>query len=386
VSFHTMRSRAALLSTIFAGTLSATVLTARTEIAPSTDVDASRRNAIVAAVDEVSPAAVSITVTQRKVVEEYDPFMSSFFEPFLRRRLVEVAGIGSGVIIDKDGHILTNEHVVRDAVRIVVKLPDGRWGPGTLLGADRRADIALLRADRNQLKTDKGEPRETIEALPYASLGDSDNLLIGEWVIAIGNPFGFVIDDPRPSVGVGVISAVDRTFTQVGGENRVYRGMIQTDATINQGNSGGPLVNALGQVIGINTFIVSKTGGYQGLGFAIPISRAKRVADEILRYGRAREIWWGFQVEEVDPALARSLRLATNRGLLVSLIYRDSPAALAGLEPGDLITGVNGEEVSDTVDFRVATADVRVGDRVILDITRNTRTTRIEFAIQEAPR
>ena len=389
MSFHTMRSRAFLLSTIFAVTFSATVLAARTESSPSTDIDVSRRNAIVAAVDKVSPAAVSITVTQRKVVEEYDPFMSSFFEPFLiphRRRLVEVAGIGSGVIIDEDGHILTNEHVVRDAVRIVVKLPDGRWGPGTLLGADRRADIALLRADRNKLKTDTGEPRETTEPLPYASLGDSDNLLIGEWVIAIGNPFGFVIDDPRPSVGVGVISAVDRTFTQVGGENRVYRGMIQTDATINQGNSGGPLVNALGQVIGINTFIVSKTGGYQGLGFAIPISRAKRVADEILRYGRAREIWWGFQVEEVDPALARSLRLGTNRGLLVSLIYRDSPAALAGLEPGDLITGVNGEEVGDTVDFRVATADIRVGDRVILDVTRDTRTTRIEFAIQEAPR
>jgi len=389
MSVNNMRGRAAPITVVVAVATSAIVSATRAESAPSTHVDYSRRNAIVAAVDKASPAAVSITVTQRKLVEEYDPFLSPFFEPFLspfRQRLVEVAGIGSGVIIDKDGHLLTNEHVVRDAIRIVVKLPDGRGGAGKLLGADRRTDIALLQIDQGRLQTDQKGPRKAVAGLPYASLGDSDDLLIGEWVIAIGNPFGFIIDDPRPSVGVGVISAVDRTFTQVGGENRVYRGMIQTDATINQGNSGGPLVNALGQVVGINTFIVSKTGGYEGVGFAIPINRAKRVVDEILRYGRVREIWWGFRVEEVDPALARSLGLGTDHGLLVSLIYRDSAAALAGLEPGDLITSVNGEEVGDTLDFSVATADIRVGDRVILDVMRDTRTTTIEFTIQEAPR
>ena len=383
-----MRSRAALLA-IVAVAASAIATLSLSESTPPTDIDSSRRNAIVAAVEKVSPAVVSITVTQRQLVEEYDPFSIPFFEPFLiphRRRLVEVAGIGSGVTIDADGHILTNEHVVRDAIRIVVKLPDGRSGPGELLGADRRADIALLQIDQNELQMDPKGPRKAVEGLPYASLGDSDNLLIGEWVIAIGNPFGFIIDDPRPSVGVGVISAVDRTFTQVAGENRVYRGMIQTDATINQGNSGGPLVNALGQVIGINTFIVSRTGGYQGVGFAIPVKRAKRVAEEILRYGGVREIWWGFRVEEVSPALAGSLGLKTDQGLLVSLIYRDSAAARAGLEPGDLITGANGEEVVDMVDFSVATADIRVGDRVVLDVTRGTHTTRIGFTVQEAPR
>ena len=383
-----MRSRAAVLSALVAVASSTITPRVTPETTPVQDVEASRRNAIVAAVEKVSPAAVSITVTQRKVVEEYDPFLSPFFEPFLspfRRRIVEVAGIGSGVIFDDRGHILTNEHVVRGATNIIVKLPDGRWGSGNVLDADRRADVALLEISERDLKTDAKRRHIETTGLPYALFGDSDNLLIGEWVIAIGNPFGFIIDDPRPSVGVGVISAVDRTFTQVGGENRVYRGMIQTDATINQGNSGGPLVNALGQVIGINTFIVSKTGGYEGVGFAIPINRARRVAEEILHYGRVREVWWGFQVEEVTPALARSLGLRTEQGLLVSLTYRNSAAARAGLEPGDLITGVNDEEVVDTVGFRVATANVRVGDRVVLDVTRDTDTIQIGFTVQETP-
>jgi len=216
-----MRTRAALLLAIVLAAASGIVPTTQSESAPLGDIGASRRNAIVTAVDKVSPAAVSITVTQRKLVEEYDPLLSPFFEPFLRpfRRLVEVAGIGSGVIIDKRGHILTNEHVVRDAIKIIVKLPDGRWGPGNLLGADRRTDIALLQVDREQLQRDTKGPRQPVEGLPYASLGDSDDLLIGEWVIAIGNPFGFVIDDARPSVGVGVISAAtaaDRLSTHWG--------------------------------------------------------------------------------------------------------------------------------------------------------------------------
>ena len=384
-----MRSRAAVLSALVAVASSTITPRVTPETTPVQDVEASRRNAIVAAVEKVSPAAVSITVTQRKVVEEYDPFLSPFFEPFLspfRRRIVEVAGIGSGVIFDDRGHILTNEHVVRGATKIIVKLPDGRWGSGSVLGADRRADVALLQINERELQSDPKRRRMVTNGLPYALFGDSDNLLIGEWVIAIGNPFGFIIDDSRPSVGVGVISAVDRTFTQVGGENRVYRGMIQTDATINQGNSGGPLVNALGQVIGINTFIMSKTGGYEGVGFAIPINRARGVAEEILRYGRIREVWWGFQVEEVSPALARSIGLKGDQGLLVSLTYRDGAAARAGLEPGDLITGINGEEVVDTIDFRVATANIRVGDRVVLDVTRDTDTIQIGFTVQETPR
>ncbi len=352
------------------------------------EVGSSRRNAIVTAVEKVSPAVVSITVVQRRVVEEYDPFLSPFFEPFLspfRRRVVEVAGIGSGVIFNDQGHILTNEHVVRDARKIIVKLPDGRWGPATVPGADRRADVALVRINEAELQMDTKRAQPGTKSLPYVEFGDSDDLLIGEWVIAIGNPFGFIIDDPRPSVGVGVVSAVDRTFTQVGGEDRVYRGMIQTDATINQGNSGGPLVNALGQVVGINTFIVSKTGSYEGVGFAIPINRARRVAEEILRYGRVREVWWGFRVEEVHPGVARSLGFEGKQGLFVPATFRNSAAARAGLEPGDLITAINREEIADTRDFLVATANIRAGDRVVLDVTRGTEMVQIAFAVEEAP-
>ena len=384
-----MRGRGVVLSGVVAVAASMSVRCAAAPHATlSPEVASSRRNAIVTAVERVSPAVVSITVVQRKVVEEYDPFLSPFFEPFLspfRRRVVEVAGIGSGVIVDDRGHVLTNEHVVQDARKMIVKLPDGRWGSGTLLGADRRADVALLQISETELQTDTKRGQPGTRGLPHVHFGDSDDLLIGEWVIAIGNPFGFIIDDPRPSVGVGVISAVDRTFTQVGGESKVYRDMIQTDATINQGNSGGPLVKALGEVVGINTFIVSKSGGYEGVGFAIPINRARRVVEEVARYGRIREVWWGFQVEEASEAFARSLGLQGKQGLLVSRTYRNSAAARAGLEPGDLITGINGEEIVDARDFLVATANVRVGDHVVLDVARGTETVQIEFTVEETP-
>jgi serine protease Do len=376
VSLSALRTGAALVAVLAATATGAVVFAAIAESDVPADVSASRRNAIVAAVERASPAVVSVTVVQRRVVEEHDPFSSPFFGPFIspfRRRVVRrVQGIGSGVILDKRGHILTNEHVVHYATAIEVMLPDGRTCEGKLVGADSLTDIAVLKID--------------MADLPQAPLGSSDDLMIGEWVIAIGNPFGLIINDPRPSVGVGVISATGRTFTQVGGENRVYRGMIQTDAAINQGNSGGPLVNALGEVIGINTFIVSKTGGYQGLGFAIPISRANRVAEEILRYGTVREVWWGLRLGEVGPALARELKLDVDRGVLVFEVSADSAAARAGLKPGDLITAINGEKVADQTDLEVATVDVLVGDRVEVDVKRESRDMTFEFRAQETPR
>jgi len=376
VSLNALRTRAALVAVLAATATGAVVLAAFAQSGASVDVSTSRRNAIVAAVERVSPAVVSITVVQRRVVEERDPLMSQFFGPFVspfgRRVVRKVQGIGSGVIFDERGHILTNEHVVNYATAIDVMLPDGRRCEGKLVGADRLTDIAVLKID--------------MEGLPHAPLGNSGDLMIGEWAIAIGNPFGLIINDPRPSVGVGVVSATDRTFTQVGGGNRVYRGMIQTDAAINQGNSGGPLVNALGEVIGINAFIVSKTGGYQGLGFAIPISRAKRVAEEILRYGTVREIWWGFRLGEVGPALAKELGLETDRGVVVFEVLPDSAAERAGLKPGDMITAINGEEVTGTADLEVATVDVLVGDLVVLDVKRKERDMRFELRAQEVSR
>jgi serine protease Do len=376
VRLNALRTRAALVAVLAATATGVVVLAAFAQSGATAGVSTSRRNAIVAAVETVSPAVVSITVVQRRVVEERDPLMSQFFGPFVspfgRRVVRSVQGIGSGVIFDERGHILTNEHVVNYATAIDVMLPDGRTCKGKLVGGDRLTDIAVLQID--------------MKDLPYAPLGNSDDLMIGEWAIAIGNPFGLIINDPRPSVGVGVISATDRTFTQVGGGDRVYRGMIQTDAAINQGNSGGPLVNALGEVIGINAFIVSKTGGYQGLGFAIPISRAKRVAQEILRYGTVRQVWWGFRLGEVGPALAKELGLETDRGVVVFEVLPDSAAERAGLKPGDVITAINGVEVTDTADLEVATVDVLVGDPVVLDVKREERDMRFELKAQEAPR
>jgi len=223
--------------------------------------------------------------------------------------------------------------------------------------------------------------------LPYVRLGDSENLLIGEWVIAIGNPFGTMIQDPQPSVSVGVVSANHRRVSrEVGGGERLYQGMIQTDAAINPGNSGGPLVNALGEVVGINTMIFSQSGGDQGLGFAIPMNRARRVAEEIIQYGHRRNPWFGFRgeaISAVNPYTLQQVGITVETGVLVTEIHRQSPAYAAGLELGDVILAVNGEKVEHPLDIDFINWGLFIGDKVTLDINRKGRVKQIKFVVAE---
>jgi serine protease Do len=216
-------------------------------------------------------------------------------------------------------------------------------------------------------------------------LGDSDDLIIGEWAIAIGNPFGNVLKDPQPTVTVGVISAVNRSFNPAGEEEHIYQDMIQTDAAINPGNSGGPLVNADGKVIGINTFIVTKSGGSLGIGFAIPINKCKQVLKEVTQYGRVRQVWFGFQLQEMTPLYARSLGLKEAEGFIVVYVERRSPAWQADLQKGDILLGVDGKSLNSVADVRLLLLSRRVGDKLILTVQRNSRQLKIPLTLRERP-
>ncbi|HDP35001.1 MAG TPA: trypsin-like serine protease [Candidatus Hydrogenedentes bacterium] len=341
----------------------------------------SRRNAIVRAIEEVAAAVVTINVVEIKQEQIIDPFFRNFMglfdfhlqRPRVRGRAVE--SIGTGFIFDKQGHILTNYHVIEKADLISsVTLSDGRNLEVEVVGADERTDIAVLRVVSDG-------------SLPHARPGDSDNLLIGEWVIAIGNPFGSMIQDPQPSVSVGVVSANHRRVRrEVGGGERLYQGMIQTDAAINPGNSGGPLVNALGEVVGVNTMLFSQSGGHQGIGFAIPMNRARRVAEEIIQHGRRRNPWFGFRGEavgQVNPYTLKQLGIRAEYGVLVTEIHRQSPAYNAGLELGDVITAVSGERVEHPLDIDFINWGLFIGDKVVLDIDRKGKQRRIAFVVEE---
>ena len=339
----------------------------------------SRRNAIVNAIEEVAVTVVTINVVKIQREQLVDPFFNNFMglfnfhQPRVRGRAVE--SIGTGFLFDEKGHIFTNYHVIENADLISsVSLSDGRSLEVEVVGADERTDIAVLRVVSDG-------------PFPYARLGDSENLLIGEWAIAIGNPFGAMIQDPQPSVSVGVISANHRRVNRkVGGGERLYQDLIQTDAAINPGNSGGPLVNALGEVVGINTMIFSQSGGDQGLGFAIPMNRARRVAEEIIQHGRRRNPWFGFRgeaVSEVNPYTLQQIGILSNYGVLVTEIHRQSPAYAAGLELGDVILAVNGEKVEHPLDIDFINWGLFIGDKVSLDINRKDRKQPINFVVAE---
>ena len=353
-------------------------LVATAAVPAQDDVELSRRNAIVQAIEEASPAVVSINVVETR--EEVPPMFRDFWEffdlPSPRHRVENrrVDSVGSGFIIDAEGHILTNYHVLEGASAIAfVTLSDGRDLKAEILGVDPRTDLALLKAEGANL--------------PFAALGESEDLYIGEWVIAIGNPFGPLISDPQPTVSVGVVSAKNRRLSpSIGEGERLYQDMIQTDAAINPGNSGGPLVNAKGRVIGINTMIFSQSGGSVGLGFAIPIDRARRVVAELQRYGRRRDPWAGFKVEDVvdlHPDFARQQGITIDHGCLVVNILRDCPAYKAGLRPGDVIIGIAGHEVVRSSDIDFAIWDHFVGDAISLEIDRQGERKTLTFIVEE---
>jgi len=334
----------------------------------------SRQTVITEAVKVVSPAVVGINVLQ---IQQYrsplfdDPFFRYFF-PEKREQVVK--GLGSGFLVSADGYIVTNEHVVHQAAQIVVTLPDGKKYDAELIASDYISDIALLKIDAK-------------ESLPFVALGNSDDLMIGEWAIAFGNPFG-LFDMGQPSVSQGIISATDRDFGRQS-DSRVYKDMIQTDAAINSGNSGGPLVNSLGEVIGINTFIFSgsqRTGTSIGLGFAIPINRAKKIIRELREYGRVnRRFRTGLEIENLTNTLARYLGLRTTDGVIISDAESNSPASRAGLKIGDVIIEINGNIVRNTQDVWnvIEDSDAKGGDILNLKILRKNRYLKMSLRLEE---
>ncbi len=326
-----------------------------------------RENAIVRAVKNVSPAVVSVSVTQVREYVVVDPFWDFFF-PERRKVRQAIKGLGSGFIVDEKGYVWTNEHVVEGADKIVVNLPDGRQFDAKPVGGDSRFDVAVLKIEGDDL--------------PVAELGNSDNVIIGEWAISIGNPFGLILNDNRPTVCVGVISALDRNLSLTGGQ--VYRGMIQTDAVINQGNSGGPLVNSRGRVIGINSSLFGGSDRtYIGYGFAIPINRAKKVANEILGYGKVRPFWTGLYIQTVDRLIGKALGLKLDEGVLVKEVEKESPASKASFNVGDVIIEVNGERVRDEEEIRGAFAEGFVGDIYTLKVLRGNKEISLKLRLEE---
>ena len=311
---------------------------------PQESVDQSRRTAIVTSAARVSPSVVSVNVQGRRRVQQ-SPF-DMFFAPDGEQ---QVQGFGTGFVVRADGVIITNQHVVDGADRIVVTLTDGTDVPATLVGEDATTDIAVLRVNRT--------------GLPVAPLGSSNDLMIGEWVVALGNPYRFLLSNVEPTVTAGVVSAVGRNILPTGDQPGLYLDMIQTDAAINPGNSGGPLANALGQVVGVNASIFSSSGGSIGLGFAIPIERAMRVTEEILRRGEMHRAWTGIEV-----AGARQMQLSRSEGLRIDAVATGSPAAIAGLKAGDVMVLANGQRMRTWLDWEAVKLDVAVGDTVLVEI------------------
>jgi Do/DeqQ family serine protease len=311
-----------------------------------------RRSAIVVAVEKVSPAVVNISTTVTEKVSPFFPFGGEdFFKDFfpdMFSREYKHSSLGSGVIIDGEkGYIVTNHHVVARATEIKVITSNQKEYKGRSLGSDPRSDLAVIKIDAK-------------EKLPEAKLGDSEDLMIGETVIAIGNPFGLT-----HTVTTGVVSAIDRS---VRAEDRVYRHFIQTDASINPGNSGGPLLNIDGDVIGINTAIYQKA---QGIGFAIPINKAKRIVKELLRAGEVQPPWLGLDLQELTPELKRHFALpGGGGGVLVSDVYGNSPADRAGVKRGDVVLVVGGTSVASLSDYQDALAEFTTGDRITLKLFR----------------
>ncbi|MBP1642077.1 MAG: Peptidase, (Protease Do) subfamily [Acidobacteria bacterium] len=315
-----------------------------------------RRTPVVQVVERVAPAVVNISA--ESTVRAADPF----FGGILGGRTRRAQSLGSGLIVDAQGLVVTNAHVIEGASRVLVTTLDGRELEADVLGADRDADLAVLKVQA--------------KGLPATPLGRSADLLMGETVIAIGNPFGL-----SHTVTTGVLSARGRTVPSESGEAR-YTDFLQTDATINPGNSGGPLVNLAGQVIGINTAIIQGSG----IGFAIPADRAQRVVDDLLRFGELQPLWTGLRLETVDAELARREELPVARGALVVRVFPDSPAARAGIAAGDVLTAIDGKPMGAREDLTTAIYSVPVGTPLKVEVRRGARAFPLALVAVRPPR
>ncbi|MED5606928.1 MULTISPECIES: DegQ family serine endoprotease [Pseudomonas] len=329
-------------------------------------------------VEKASPAVVNISTTQKvpdQVASGQMPDLEGLppmFRDFIERSMPrgqrpprgaqrEAQSLGSGFIISDDGYVLTNNHVVADADEIVVRLSDRSEHKAKLIGADPRSDVALLKIDA--------------KGLPTLKLGDSDKLKVGEWVLAIGSPFGF-----DHSVTAGIVSAKGRSLP-----NENYVPFIQTDVAINPGNSGGPLLNLQGEVVGINSQIFTRSGGFMGLSFAIPIDVAMNVADQLKKGGKVSRGWLGVVIQEVSKDLAESLGLDKPAGALVAQLVQDGPAAKGGLQVGDVILSLNGQTINESADLPHLVGGMKPGDKAALDVFRDGSRKTLNMTIGNLP-
>lgn len=327
------------------------------------DINNSRRNIITETVKKVSPAIVGINVTEIRKYQ--DPFSSFFDDPFFRQFFgnrgtynQKVQSLGSGFIISPDGYIVTNDHVAGNASEITVTMTDGTHHQAKIVGSDPVSDICLLKVDEKNL--------------PYVELGNSDDVIIGEWAIALGNPFGLFEISDKPTVTVGVISAKGMNLEPI--NDRYYLNMLQTDAAINGGNSGGALVNALGQVIGMNTLIYTAGGvqGNIGLGFAIPVNKIKKIITELKETGKIdRNFQIGMSIQSIDPGIASYYKLKSDKGVIITKVVPGSPADDAGLKTGDIITDIEGYRINDEKTVFGVFQEFRTGQKITIKILRD---------------
>jgi len=322
-------------------------------------------NAMAKVAEQVKPAVVNISTTKTVRAPRHpffdDPFFRRFFGPQAPQQR-RVTNLGSGVIASQNGYILTNNHVIDGAEDIIVRLHDGKEYKGRVVGMDSKTDLAVIKIDEKNLTT-----------IP---LGDSDKLRVGEIVLAIGNPYGL-----NQTITMGIVSALGRAGIGIAD----YENFIQTDAAINPGNSGGALVNIRGEIIGINTAIFSITGGYQGIGFAIPSNLVKKVMDGIINKGRVVRGWLGVQIQALTPELARQFNLKDEKGVLLTDAVEGGPAEQGGLKRGDIIIEYDGKRIETPFQLRNMVAETRPGDTVEINIIRNQNRLTMKVKIGELP-
>ncbi len=342
-------------------------------------------DAVINVAETTGKAVVSITAehitkvggrqfTYRGPSGEQEELFRRFFDEFfgeMPEREYRQVGVGSGVIIDSQGFILTNQHVVAGADKLSVTLPDGRQFTAELKGQDARSDLAVIKINARNL--------------PVAQLGDSDTLRIGQWVIAIGNPFGISVQNAEPTVTTGVVSALHRTLGRTLGRGRDYNDLIQTDAAINPGNSGGPLVNLKGEIIGINVAIFSTSGGYQGVGFAIPANSAKRIVGALLAGKKVQYGWLGVTIQELNDDMAGYFGLKDKLGVLVANVVKDGPAARSGIKASDVIVSFDGKPTADVKALLSIVGQAEVGRKVKVQLIRDKKPMTLEVEVGQRP-
>ena len=318
------------------------------------------------AVNQAAPAVVNVysskIVDTRQHPLMSDPFFRQFYGKNLPQRQRMLSSLGSGVIVSKDGYILTNNHVINDADEIQVALRDGREAIAKVIGTDPESDLAVLRID--------------LENLPVIKLSNSENVAIGDVALAIGNPFGV-----GQTVTMGIISATGRDHIGL----NAYEDFIQTDAAINPGNSGGALVNANGSLVGINTAIFSRSGGSQGIGFAIPTNLARSILDDIVTQGRVIRGWLGIDAQQMTPDLAASFGLKTLSGVIIANVVAGGPGAKAGLEPGDILLAIRGKPILDPRETMVDIAEISPGTQLPITILRDGEKRDVSCTVGERP-